>query len=87
MFHYNKHSGRAQAQTETKTEEKRYSILYPKYRSGGYIARKITTYVWQCSTIAKTVEEHKHMQAETKTGEKRYSIMYPKYKLGGYIGR
>ena len=40
MLHYNENSGRAQA--ETKTGEKRYSILYPKHKSGGYIVRKIT---------------------------------------------
>ena len=42
MLHYmyNKNSGSAQA--ETKTGDKRYSILYPKYKSGGYIVRKIT---------------------------------------------
>ena len=39
MLHYNENNGRNQA--ENKTGEKRYSIMYPKYKSGGYIVRKI----------------------------------------------
>ena len=40
MLHYNENNGRPHA--ETKTGEKKYSISYPKYKSGGYVVRKIT---------------------------------------------
>ena len=40
MLHYNKNSGRKQA--ESKKGKKKYAILYPKYKSGGYIVRKLT---------------------------------------------
>ncbi len=40
MLHYNENGKRNQA--ETKAGEKRYSIMYPKYKSGGYIVKQIT---------------------------------------------
>lgn len=39
MLHYNENNGRNHA--ETYTGEKKYSILFPKYKSGGHIVRKI----------------------------------------------
>lgn len=39
MLHYNENSGRQQA--ETKRGEKRYAVLYPKYKKGGHIVRKL----------------------------------------------
>jgi hypothetical protein len=38
-LHYNENSGRKQA--ETKEGEKRYALLYPKYKGGGHIVRKL----------------------------------------------
>ena len=38
-LHYNENSGRNQA--ETKQGEKRYALLYPKYKGGGHIVRKL----------------------------------------------
>ena len=38
-LHYNENSGRDQA--ETKQGEKRYALLYPKYKGGGHIVRKL----------------------------------------------
>ena len=38
-LHYNSNSSKSQA--VTKEGEHRYSILYPKYKKGGYIVRKI----------------------------------------------
>lgn len=38
-LHYNENGGRKQA--ETKQGEKRYALLYPKYKGGGHIVRKV----------------------------------------------
>ena len=38
-LHYNESSGRNQA--ETKQWEKRYALLYPKYKGGGHIIPKL----------------------------------------------
>ena len=38
-IHYNENGGRKQA--ETKKGEKRYAILYPKFKKGGHIVRKL----------------------------------------------
>lgn len=40
-LHYNHNNNREQA--ITKSGEKRYSILYPKYKKGGHIVRKVKT--------------------------------------------
>ena len=39
-LHYNENADRPQALT--KSGEKRYSVLYPKYKKGGYIIRKLS---------------------------------------------
>ena len=36
-LHYNENAGRKQAVTK-----ERYDILFPKYKKGGYIVRKVT---------------------------------------------
>jgi hypothetical protein len=40
VLHYNENCGRKQA--ETKQGEKRYAVVYPKYKKGGHIVRKVT---------------------------------------------
>lgn len=40
MLHFNENSDRAQA--TTKQGEDRYDVVYPKYKKGGYIVRKVT---------------------------------------------
>ena len=40
MLHLNENSGRAQA--TTKHGEARYDLIFPKYRKGGYVVRKVT---------------------------------------------
>ena len=39
-LHYNENAGRKQA--VNKQGEERYDILFPKYKKGGYIVRKVT---------------------------------------------
>ena len=39
MLHYNENCGRQQAQT--RKGEKRYTVLYPKYKKGGHVVRKL----------------------------------------------
>ena len=39
MLHYNENCGRQQAQT--KKGEKIYAVLYPKYKKGGHVVRKL----------------------------------------------
>ena len=39
-LHFNENSGRAQA--TTKQGEERYDVVFPKYKKGGYIVRKVT---------------------------------------------
>ena len=46
MFYYIENNGGPHA--ETKTGEKSYSFSYPKYKSGGYILRKITEKCSRC---------------------------------------
>lgn len=40
MLHFNENSDRAQA--TTKQGEDRYDVVFPKYKKGGYIVRKVT---------------------------------------------
>ena len=40
-LHFNENANRCQA--KTRNGEDRYSIVYPKYKHGGYIVRKIKT--------------------------------------------
>jgi hypothetical protein len=40
-LHYNHNSNKTQA--VTRRGEERYSVLYPKYKKGGHIVRKIMT--------------------------------------------
>ena len=39
-LHYNENAGRKQA--VTRQGEERYDILFPKYKKGGYVVRKVT---------------------------------------------
>ena len=39
-LHFNENSGREQATTQHR--EERYDILFPKFKKGGYIVRKVT---------------------------------------------
>ena len=39
MLHYNENCGRQQAQI--KKGENRYAVLYPKYKKGGHVVRKL----------------------------------------------
>ena len=40
VLHFNENSGRAQART--KHGEARYDLIFPKYKKGGYVVRKVT---------------------------------------------
>lgn len=39
-LHFNENSNRAQATTQQ--GEERYDVVFPKYKKGGYVVRKIT---------------------------------------------
>ena len=49
-LHFNENSSRSQAVTKQGT--RRYDVVYPKYKKGGYVVKKIlenATYGWKCN--------------------------------------
>lgn len=50
-LHHNENADRPQ--THTKSGEKRYSVLYPKYKKGGYIVRKVSVDPTYCKLCLK----------------------------------
>ncbi len=56
-LHYNENCNKKQA--ETKKGERRYSVLYPKYKGGGYIVRKLVEDVLMVSPCCITKNNNK----------------------------